>query len=102
MRGAITRHRCRILHGLPASCGSIQAAGRHVRPVSHALRGDGRVLESTHDLTTVRAPACYAARVATVDTPAVRALQRAGVRFELLQYDYDASADAIGLHAAHA
>ena len=40
--------------------------------------------------------------MATVDTPAVRALQRAGVGFELLQYDYDASADAIGLHAAHA
>lgn len=40
--------------------------------------------------------------MATVDSPAVRALQRAGVRFELLEYDYDASADAIGLHAARA
>jgi len=36
------------------------------------------------------------------DTPAVRALRRAGIAFELLEYDYDPDADAIGLHAAQA
>lgn len=35
-------------------------------------------------------------------TPAVLALQRAGVPFELVEYDYDPSAEAIGLHAAQA
>ena len=40
--------------------------------------------------------------MAGTDTPAVRALQRAGVPCELLEYDYDPSADAIGLQAARA
>lgn len=40
--------------------------------------------------------------MAGTHTPAVHALQRAGVPFELLEYDYDPSADAIGLHAAQA
>jgi Cys-tRNA(Pro)/Cys-tRNA(Cys) deacylase len=35
-------------------------------------------------------------------TPAIRALERAGVPFELLEYDYDPAADAIGLQAAQA
>ena len=35
-------------------------------------------------------------------TPAVRALEQAGVAFELLEYDYDPAADAIGLQAAQA
>jgi Cys-tRNA(Pro)/Cys-tRNA(Cys) deacylase len=35
-------------------------------------------------------------------TPAVRAVEQAGVAFELLEYDYDPSADAIGLQAAQA
>src|SRR5258708_39550791 len=35
-------------------------------------------------------------------TPAVRSVENAGVAFQLLEYDYDASADAIGLQAAQA
>ena len=35
-------------------------------------------------------------------TPAVRAAQHAGIAFELLEYDYDPDADAIGEHAARA
>ena len=35
-------------------------------------------------------------------TPAVRALEQAGVAFQLLEYDYDPSADEIGLQAAQA
>lgn len=35
-------------------------------------------------------------------TPAVRAAEAAGLRFRLLEYDYDPSADAIGLAAAAA
>jgi Cys-tRNA(Pro)/Cys-tRNA(Cys) deacylase len=35
-------------------------------------------------------------------TPAVRALERAGVAFELLEYDYDPAADEIGMQAAQA
>ena len=35
-------------------------------------------------------------------TPAVRAIERAGLAFELLEYDYDPAADEIGLHAAQA
>jgi Cys-tRNA(Pro)/Cys-tRNA(Cys) deacylase len=35
-------------------------------------------------------------------TPAVRAVEQAGVAFEVLEYDYDPSADAIGLQAAQA
>jgi Cys-tRNA(Pro)/Cys-tRNA(Cys) deacylase len=35
-------------------------------------------------------------------TPAVRALERAGVGFELLEYDYDPAADEIGMQAAQA
>jgi Cys-tRNA(Pro)/Cys-tRNA(Cys) deacylase len=35
-------------------------------------------------------------------TPAVRALEQAGVAFQLLEYDYDSSADEIGLQAAQA
>ena len=35
-------------------------------------------------------------------TPAVRAIERAELAFELLEYDYDRSADEIGLHAAQA
>ena len=35
-------------------------------------------------------------------TPAVRAVEDAGIAFQLLEYDYDPSADAIGLHAAQA
>jgi len=30
-------------------------------------------------------------------TPAVRSMEKAGVAFQLLEYDYDPSADAIGL-----
>jgi Cys-tRNA(Pro)/Cys-tRNA(Cys) deacylase len=33
-------------------------------------------------------------------TPAVRSMENAGVAFQLLEYDYDPSADAIGLQAA--
>jgi len=33
-------------------------------------------------------------------TPATRALQAAGVAFELRSYDYDPAADSVGLHAA--
>ena len=33
-------------------------------------------------------------------TPAVRAIERAGVAFELLEYDYDPAAEEIGVHAA--
>ncbi|ANC92632.1 Cys-tRNA(Pro) deacylase [Azospirillum humicireducens] len=33
-------------------------------------------------------------------TPAVNAAKAAGVGFRLMEYDYDPSADAIGLHAA--
>jgi Cys-tRNA(Pro)/Cys-tRNA(Cys) deacylase len=35
-------------------------------------------------------------------TPAVRAMERAGLAFQLLEYDYDPSADGIGLQAAQA
>ena len=35
-------------------------------------------------------------------TPAVRSMEKAGVAFQLLEYDYDPSADAIGLQAAQA
>lgn len=35
-------------------------------------------------------------------TPAVHAVKRAGLRFELLEYDYDPAAEGIGLHAAQA
>ena len=35
-------------------------------------------------------------------TPAVRALAKAGIAFELLEYDYDPSAAEIGMHAAQA
>src|ERR1700754_2546288 len=35
-------------------------------------------------------------------TPAVRTLEQAGVAFDLLEYEYDPSADAIGLQAAQA
>jgi Cys-tRNA(Pro)/Cys-tRNA(Cys) deacylase len=35
-------------------------------------------------------------------TPAVRAVEQAAVGFELLEYEYDPSADAIGLAAAEA
>jgi Cys-tRNA(Pro)/Cys-tRNA(Cys) deacylase len=35
-------------------------------------------------------------------TPAVRAIEQAGVSFHLLEYDYDPSADEIGLQAAQA
>lgn len=35
-------------------------------------------------------------------TPAVNAAKAAGIAFRLLEYDYDPSADAIGLHAAAA
>lgn len=35
-------------------------------------------------------------------TPAVNAAKAAGIDFRLLEYDYDPSADAIGLHAASA
>ncbi|WP_029010237.1 Cys-tRNA(Pro) deacylase [Azospirillum halopraeferens] len=35
-------------------------------------------------------------------TPAVNAAKAAGLSFRLLEYDYDPSADAIGLHAAAA
>jgi Cys-tRNA(Pro)/Cys-tRNA(Cys) deacylase len=36
------------------------------------------------------------------NTPAVRAIEQAGVAFQLLEYDYDPSADEIGLQAAQA
>ena len=35
-------------------------------------------------------------------TPAVRAMEQAGLAFQLLEYDYDPSADEIGLQAAQA
>jgi Cys-tRNA(Pro)/Cys-tRNA(Cys) deacylase len=35
-------------------------------------------------------------------TPAVRAIEQAGVAFQLLEYDYDPSAGEIGLQAAQA
>jgi Cys-tRNA(Pro)/Cys-tRNA(Cys) deacylase len=35
-------------------------------------------------------------------TPAVRAMEEAGIAFQLLEYDYDPSTDEIGLQAAHA
>jgi Cys-tRNA(Pro)/Cys-tRNA(Cys) deacylase len=35
-------------------------------------------------------------------TPAVRAVEDAGIAFELLEYDYDPEADAIGVQAAQA
>ena len=35
-------------------------------------------------------------------TPAVAAVAKAGLAFQLLEYEYDAGADAIGLHAAQA
>jgi Cys-tRNA(Pro)/Cys-tRNA(Cys) deacylase len=35
-------------------------------------------------------------------TPAVRSMEKAGVAFQLLEYDCDPSADAIGLQAAQA
>lgn len=40
--------------------------------------------------------------MAAKGTPAVSAAKAAGVTFRLLEYDYDPSADAIGLHAAAA
>lgn len=40
--------------------------------------------------------------MAAKGTPAVNAAKAAGVRFRLLEYDYDPSADAIGLAAAAA
>ena len=33
-------------------------------------------------------------------TPAVRAMEQAGVAFQLLEYDYDPSADEIGIQVA--
>ncbi|HYG90847.1 MAG TPA: Cys-tRNA(Pro) deacylase [Azospirillum sp.] len=38
--------------------------------------------------------------MASKGTPAVSAAKAAGVEFRLLEYEYDPSADAIGLHAA--
>ncbi len=35
-------------------------------------------------------------------TPAVKAVKAAGIAFRLMEYEYDPSADAIGLHAAAA
>jgi len=35
-------------------------------------------------------------------TPAVRAAEKAGIAFELLEYEYDPAADEIGVHAAQA
>ena len=35
-------------------------------------------------------------------TPAVRALEQAGATFRLLEYEYDSTADHIGLQAAQA
>jgi Cys-tRNA(Pro)/Cys-tRNA(Cys) deacylase len=35
-------------------------------------------------------------------TPAIRAIERAAVAFQLLEYDYDPAADEIGLQAAQA
>src|SRR5262245_66581837 len=35
-------------------------------------------------------------------TPAVRAIEEAGVAFQVLEYDYDPSAEEIGLQAAQA
>ena len=35
-------------------------------------------------------------------TPAVRSMEQAGLRFQLLEYDYDRSAEEIGLQAAQA
>lgn len=38
--------------------------------------------------------------MASKGTPAVNAAKAAGIEFRLLEYEYDSSADAIGLHAA--
>jgi Cys-tRNA(Pro)/Cys-tRNA(Cys) deacylase len=35
-------------------------------------------------------------------TPAIRAMEQAGVAFQILEYEYDPSADEIGLYAAQA
>ncbi|WP_431856559.1 Cys-tRNA(Pro) deacylase [Azospirillum sp.] len=40
--------------------------------------------------------------MASKGTPAVNAAKAAGMEFRLLEYEYDPSADAIGLHAAQA
>jgi Cys-tRNA(Pro)/Cys-tRNA(Cys) deacylase len=40
--------------------------------------------------------------VSAKKTPAVDTLARAGVRFRLLEYEYDPDADRIGVHAAQA
>ncbi|MEA1672543.1 hypothetical protein [Nitrospirillum sp. BR 11163] len=40
--------------------------------------------------------------MATKGTPAVRAVEAAGVAYRLLEYDYDPNAAAIGLAAAEA
>jgi Cys-tRNA(Pro)/Cys-tRNA(Cys) deacylase len=40
--------------------------------------------------------------MASRKTPAVRAAEAAGMRFRLLEYDYDPNADAVGLQAAEA
>jgi Cys-tRNA(Pro)/Cys-tRNA(Cys) deacylase len=42
------------------------------------------------------------AQMSGMITPAVRALEQAGVTFKLLDYDYDSTADEIGLQAAQA
>ncbi|MDO9711377.1 Cys-tRNA(Pro) deacylase [Paracraurococcus lichenis] len=40
--------------------------------------------------------------MASKKTPAVRAAEAAGIRFRLLEYDYDPEAEAVGLQAAEA
>ena len=40
--------------------------------------------------------------MASRKTPAVRAAEAAGIRFRLLEYDYDPNAEAVGLQAAEA
>jgi Cys-tRNA(Pro)/Cys-tRNA(Cys) deacylase len=40
--------------------------------------------------------------VSTKSTPAVKAVEAAGVAFRLLEYDYDPNAEAVGLQAAEA
>ena len=40
--------------------------------------------------------------MASRKTPAVRAAEAAGIRFRLIEYEYEPSADAIGLQAAEA
>jgi Cys-tRNA(Pro)/Cys-tRNA(Cys) deacylase len=40
--------------------------------------------------------------MASRKTPAVRAAEAAGIRFHLLEYDYDPNAEAVGLQAAEA